>query len=119
GTNDLVHPHGVVGKNVVHGGLHVGGIEEGDGRVGLWVQIEKEGLFLTKGDSRSEVDGGCRFSDAAFLVGDCQNASQAIRRLLPRATAGLYVAPAGPGNTIRRQTVPKPGRSLQAKNVGK
>ena len=57
-------------------------------------------------ESGSEVDGGGSFTDATFLIGNCDDASQAVPLAIPRlATIGLHMAAPGPSPTMSRPTL--------------
>ncbi len=97
----------MIGEDVKHRGLNVGRIEESDGGVGLRVEIDEQGFFLFQCESGSEIDGCGGFPDAAFLIGNCDDASQAVPLAIPRlATIGLHMAAFGPSPTTSRLTVP-------------
>src|SRR5580700_522084 len=108
----------MIGEDIVHRGLHLGGIKESDGRVRLRVEIDEEGFLFLQCESSSEVDGGGSFTDAAFLIGNCDDASQAVPLANPRlATIGLHMAAPGPSPTMSRLTVLICPALLQAKNA--
>jgi hypothetical protein len=96
----------MIGEDVVHGGLHVGRIEEGNGCVGLRVKVDEQSFLFLQCESGSEIDGGGSFADAAFLIGNCDDASQTVPLANPRlATIGLHMAAPGPSPTMSRPTV--------------
>ena len=45
------------------------------GGVGLRVEVDQQHVLFACGEAGSEVDGGSRFSDAAFLICECDNFS--------------------------------------------
>ena len=44
------------------------------GEVGLGVDVDEEDALFGEGEGRRQVDGGGGFADAAFLVGDGEDA---------------------------------------------
>ena len=54
---------------------------EGAGGVSLRIAVDDQGALFGGGERGAEINGGGGFSDATFLIGDCDDSSQ---RLLPR-----------------------------------
>jgi hypothetical protein len=50
--------------------------------VALGIGIDNENAQIVSGESSGYVDGGGCLSDAAFLVGDCEDLAQGV--MLPR-----------------------------------
>ena len=69
-ANDLRHLRRMLGENVVHRGLNVGGVEKRDGGVGLRVEIDQKRFFFLKSECGSQIDGSSGLSDAALLIGN-------------------------------------------------
>lgn len=61
--NDVVH-------NVCGSGIEIVGISESkrEGKTGLRIHIDQQNFFVMSCKTDSEVDGRCRFTDAALLI---------------------------------------------------
>ena len=99
----------VIAENVKHGGLHVGGIEKSDGGVGLRVQIDQQGFFLSLSDGGGEIDGSGGLAHAALLIGNSQDGRHrmpAAQRQDPRLPGPVRAAPAA--SAVARRLASKP-----------
>jgi hypothetical protein len=47
--------------------------------VGLRIEIDEAHLMAGGGQGRAQVNGGCRFADAAFLIQDCDGTHGELR----------------------------------------
>jgi len=91
--NDFGEFAAMIGEKIVSCKLHLIRGEESDGRVGLRIEIDEQGSLLFQGESSSEIDRSSGFPDAAFLIGNRQDAGQSRAPHFQAATTGLYTAP--------------------------
>ena len=74
-VDDDVGKRGLARHDVVHGRLAVRGADtETGGGVSLRVEIDHQHFFADGGEGGAEVDRGRRLTDAAFLIGDGEDA---------------------------------------------
>ena len=64
------HRHCMLGENVEHRCLNVFGVEESDGGVGLWIEINKKRFLFLQSKRGGKVDRCSGLSNAAFLIGN-------------------------------------------------
>ncbi len=101
---------------------------EAAGSVGLGVAVDQEGWGLVRGERRGEVDGGGRLADSALLVGDRDDSSHWLPRVLVAlsgvwtelggAPAQLRTWEAGAATAEAKQGTLFRGKAVQFRSLG-
>ena len=88
----------MVGKDIVNGTFNLVKWEKCDSGIGLWVQVNQQRPFLFLGQSGGEINGGRRFANPTFLVGDRNDRSRCVCHwFLVAGVSNLIRQWAGPG----------------------
>src|SRR5262249_14249693 len=69
-----------VTENFEHRRGNFTGIVKSDGRIGLWIEIDKQRAFAAIGECSGQIDCCCCFPDATFLI---RNRDDGSHRFLP------------------------------------
>jgi hypothetical protein len=59
-----------IDDGVVDGALDGRDVDVRHRAVGLRIEVDEKSLLLPEGEGGGQIDGRCRFANAAFLVGD-------------------------------------------------